>query len=385
MGLFKRAHVRGINFELVRQNLITWPNEKIAEEAADAVADNMMDEEIPEMSTGEGLSAEEATQVIDQLVDVAENIAEKTSGAKDVEFNKLAASFDYETAAILTANSLIEKAAEEVGTTTVTGDGRFQDAMLDGETVEDARENPQQEMVVPQGTTHMDTSAGEVGAQQDQPGGQPGAVDIPPTGEVAKISHLLQKLAEEETGTNPGTGEPTPYLEPSTNVAAVGATSPGGKGTTSQPKGPQIGEQMKQPGGQPGAGETPKGEVAKLSHLLKAAMKKVSMEEEAVAMEQEGAAADAQEEEAAIEQLATIIQAAKEEGKQEAIAEITGEGGGEGELPPELAAAEGAPPGAPPGVPPAAPPMAEEVPKEAAEKKEASADALLTVLRKITS
>ena len=83
MGLYKRAHVRGINFELVRQGLIRWPSEKIAEEAADAVADNIPEEEMAEVSPEEGLTPEEAAGVIEQLVEVAEEIAEKTGGAYD--------------------------------------------------------------------------------------------------------------------------------------------------------------------------------------------------------------------------------------------------------------------------------------------------------------
>ena len=89
MGLFKRAHVRGMNHELVRQGLIGWPNEKIAEIAADEVADSFDavppeeemggeegippgmegegggEEEIPEVTDEEGLTPEQAAGVIE--------------------------------------------------------------------------------------------------------------------------------------------------------------------------------------------------------------------------------------------------------------------------------------------------------------------------------
>ena len=284
MGLFKRAHVRGMMFELIRRDLLSFPSEKIADEVADAVADNLpdmpeegMEEEaelgegdipIPEMTGDEGLTAEEATAVVDQLVDVAEQIAEKTGNVKDAEFNKLAASVSYEDAAILHANAVMEKAALEEGTD-VTGDGRFQDVMAEGQGPIDAAQNPSSEVVVPQGTTSLDTSAGAVGAEVPQEE-TPGASAITP-GEVAKLSSLLKKLSETDNGTAPGSGDTgsDAYQEAPTNVAMSGVAP--SQGTTTQPKGPVIGEQKPQPAQQAISPATPN-EVSKLSSVLSQAL-----------------------------------------------------------------------------------------------------------------
>lgn len=273
MGIFKRAHVRGVTFELVRRGLLSFPSEKIADEVADAVADNLAQEMppgggepeggIPEITGEEGLTADEAAEVIDQLVDVAEEIAQKTGGVKDASFNKLAASISHQEAASLHAIALIEKAAAEEGTI-VTGDGRFQDEIMAGEGQVDAEKNPSSEVTGPPGTTDLDTSAGAVGAEKPQDE-MPGATDVTP-GEVAKLSSLLRKLSQ-DTGTSPGSGDTgsTPYKEPATNVDMSGVAPD--QGMTTQPKGPMIGEQQPQPAKQETSPETP-GEVAKLSSAL---------------------------------------------------------------------------------------------------------------------
>lgn len=274
MGLFKRAHVRGINHELVRQGLISWPTEKIAEEAADAVADELDEEEMPEVSGEEGLSAEEAAGVIDKLVDVAEEIAEKTSYYRDADFPKIAAAVDYETAAGAHATSVMMKAAAEAGTD-VTGDGRFQEDMMEGGMGPlDASQNPSSEWVAPQGTSSLDTSPGEVGAQEPQT--PPGASAATP-GEVAKLSYQLDQVLRKLSSTDPGsgnTGAPG-HTEPPDNQDMSGVAPAQGK--TVQPKGPLMGEQQAQPRTDSVATS---GEVAKLSSLLQRTLRKLSADVE---------------------------------------------------------------------------------------------------------
>lgn len=276
MGLFKRAHVRGINHELVRQGLISWPNEKIAEEAADAVADELPEEEMPEVSGEEGLSAEEAAGVIDKLVDVAEEIAEKTSHYRDEEFPKLAASVDYDTAAFAHATSLMYKAAQEGAGTDVTGDGRFQEDMMEGGMGPlDAQKDPSSEKVGPQGTTSLDTSPGEVGAQEPQ--NPPPGASAPTPGDVAKLSAQLDELLklQKQSSTDPGSGDTASpgHTEPPDNQAMSGVAPSQGK--TTQPKGPLMGEQKPQPR----TDSVPtSGEVAKLSSLLQNAIAKLGGE-----------------------------------------------------------------------------------------------------------
>jgi hypothetical protein len=334
MGLFKRAHVRGINHELVRQGLIGWPNEKIAEMAADEVADSydappeeegaeeelppeeegmppegMPEEGIPEVTGDEGLTPEQAAGVIEQLVEVAENIAAKTGGARDMEFPKLAAAVDYADAAEAHATALIIKAAEEADGTDVTGDGRFQEDTTAGGMADiDARDNPSSEVTGPQGHSDVDTSVGEVGAQVPQE--PPGASAETPA-EVAKLSAALVQYLQKKSDSNPGSGDTgsTGHEEPPDNQDMSGVAP--AQGSTTQPKGPLMGEQKPQE--RENSPSTP-GEVAKLSSLLTRVFAKLSEEEEKKDEEEKKEEEPAKEEEAkeaslrkAIETLASYV------------------------------------------------------------------------------
>lgn len=244
MGICKCASVRGMTHEMIRQGVISFPDAKYAEEAADMIADNLEGEEmpegIPEVTGEEGLSPEEAAEVMDQIVEVADNIATKISYDKtDTGLQKAAAAVDYATVAHTTALALMEKAA---GPTDVTGDGQHQEQYADGGMAEqDIQDNPSSEIVVPQGTTNFSTAEGEIGAvkpQDEMPGDAPVIVN-----EVAKLSHmasLLKKLSMEgDTATGDGTpgagtGKGDGRLDLGTNVAMPKETVVRAQGTTSQ-------------------------------------------------------------------------------------------------------------------------------------------------------
>jgi len=293
MGLFKRAHVRGINFELIRRGLISYPNEKIADETSDAVADNIPDPAamqggmppemqgaepgMPEITPESGLTEDEAANVIQQLADVAEEIAQKTGSVKNAALQKLAASVDYEQAAYAHAINVMEKAAEEFGGPPMAGDGTSNpEEMMAGEGEVDADTNPSDEKVGPQGTTDLDTGAGAVGAERPQES-TPGPTDVTP-GEVAKLSMLLRKLSQADgqaQGTAPGSGgtDSVGRQELQTNLTMSGVAP--SMGTTTQPSGPMIGEQKENPAVQGTSPATP-GEVAKLSSALITALTNLS-------------------------------------------------------------------------------------------------------------
>jgi hypothetical protein len=237
--------------EMIRQGVVSFPDAKYAEEAADMIADNLggevpegmpegMPAGIPEVTGEEGLSPEEAAEVMDQIVDVADQIGQKISYDKtDQGLQKAAAAVDYETVAHTTALALMEKAA---GPTDVTGDGQHQEQFADGGMAEqDIQDNPSSEIVVPQGTTNFSTAEGEIGAvkpQDEMPG------DAPPIdNEVAKLSSiatLLKKLSMEgDTATGDGTpgsstGKGDGRLDLETNVDMPKKTVVRPQGTTSQ-------------------------------------------------------------------------------------------------------------------------------------------------------
>ena len=271
MSLLKRAHVRGINYELVRRDLISWPNEKIADEASDAVADNLPEEVLPEQTDEGGLTPEQAALVIQHLADVAQEIAAQSGGVKDAEYTKLAASVDYMDAARAHAWSLVIKTAEELSGTAVVGDGKHQTEIAEGEGQIDAVENPSDEKVGPRGTSKLDTTPGAVGAEKPQDK-LPGASDAI-TNEVSKLSSyardLLNKLSEDGK-----------KVEPKDNQAAPGAAI--SRGTTDLPEGGEVGKKKK-PTVTPEISPAISNEVAKLSELIAPevmkALKKLSEEE----------------------------------------------------------------------------------------------------------
>ena len=229
VSLYKRAHVRGMAHQLTREGLINWPSKEAEEEAADAIADTLPEEamaggveptgeEVPPGATPEeGLSAEEAAVVLDQIVDVANQIAEKTGGYYDMGVNKEAAYTDYDEAASMSVSSLITKIADEDVGNLVTGDGRFQNEMAAGEGPMDIKMNPPGKWMVDRGTTNLDTSPGAVGQEVAQ---EPtGATDSTPA-EVAKLSALLKFMSAEGSNTAPP-GEGRKDLNDNMSMQAV--------------------------------------------------------------------------------------------------------------------------------------------------------------------
>ena len=235
MGVCKRAAVRGIQHVMIGSGLVSYPNAKYAEESADVIADDLG--EMPEVSGEEGLSPEEAADVMDQIVGVANQIAEKTGfdqANKDLE--KAASAVGIETVAHTTALSLMEKAA---GETDVTGSGEHHEQYADGGMAEeDIEANPSSEVVVPQGTTQFDTAAGAIGAEEKQP--EAPGYSPPISNEVSKLSSFLKKLSMEgDTATGDGTpgagtGNPPGRLDLDTNIDMPKETVVREQGTTQQ-------------------------------------------------------------------------------------------------------------------------------------------------------
>jgi len=275
MGLFKQAHVRGMAHELTRQGIVTWPSKLAEEEAADLIADDLEEEEVPEVSGEEGLEPEAAQAVLNKLVEVAEEIAEKTSGYVDPGVNKVAAETSYEKAAEDAAWSVINKAAEETGVATgpdIPGQTPPPpDLGATAEAEQDAKNVPSADLVGPQGTSDVDTRPGAVGTEEKQPE-QPGAEEDPPDGEVAKLSgvaslqSMLKKMASETLAQNKyamdgaslsgGSAQGTPPpsrqdLDDNLKIPGAVASAQGQTGQT-VPASANIGATMKQPAGTPG-------------------------------------------------------------------------------------------------------------------------------------
>lgn len=207
MGLVKQAHVRGMNHTLIANGILSYATAKMAEDVADAVADNMDEEEMPEETPEDGLTEEQAASIIDQLAAVAEAISEKTGGAKDAGLNKIAASVSLRDAAYAHAHFLVKRAMEE-GTTN-PGEGSPAPELTGTEAQVDAVNNPSTAVVVPQGTSAIDTTPGIVGHAEPAPA-QPGTSASPAPDSMADIkaaSELIKALKKlSEDGTLPSDG-----------------------------------------------------------------------------------------------------------------------------------------------------------------------------------
>ena len=278
MGIYKRAHVRGMAHELTRQGIVTWPSKLAEEEAADAIADATGDEEIPEVSGEEGLSPEQAQEVINTIVEVAQDIADKTNNEADIGVNKESANMTYEQAASVAAVGLMQKAAEETavpkgpmvpGSTVAAPDlGATAEAEIDATKV------PSAAWVGPRGTSDIDTRPGAVG-QESTTAAQPGAEGSPPTGEVAKLSSLLQQLSSWDNKLAAADGAslsggavkgpaPAPRQDLDDNLVIPGVVASGrGQSAQKVPAGAYVGETMKNPAGTPGVTAETNNEPAK--------------------------------------------------------------------------------------------------------------------------
>jgi hypothetical protein len=196
-----------MNHTLIANGILSYATAKMAEDVADAVADNMDEEEMPEETPEDGLTEEQAASIIDQLAAVAEAISEKTGGAKDAGLNKIAASVSLRDAAYAHAHFLVKRAMEE-GTTN-PGEGSPAPELTGTEAQVDAVNNPSTAVVVPQGTSAIDTTPGIVGHAEPAPA-QPGTSASPAPDSMADIkaaSELIKALKKlSEDGTLPSDG-----------------------------------------------------------------------------------------------------------------------------------------------------------------------------------
>jgi hypothetical protein len=284
---------------LTQHGVVQWPTKLAMDEAADEIADSFGDEEVPEVSEEDGLSEDTAAAALERIVEVAEDLSGKVGGF-DPELQKVAASMAIEDAAGQAVTALMEKAAEETAVQTgpdvpgATAPTPDLSATAEGEV--DATNNPSSAVVVPQGTTALDTKPGAVGKEETRPD-QPGAQASPPVNEAAKtaeavqqLSSLLQALTQQQTkvaemdGASLSGGEatgpaPEPRVDVDDNLEIGGVKAPAqGKTTMDVPAKAEVGATKAQPAGNPGPTAPTPNEPAK------ARKKSASALEQAVAV-----------------------------------------------------------------------------------------------------
>lgn len=197
MSLFKRAAVRGMAHELVRQNVVTFPSKLAMDEAADAVADATP---MPEMSGEGGHDPESVAQVAQKLMDIAHALMaqaglehhegapagapplpkdgagpEAAEAAKEAAYLMKAAAYTpVESLASDAAVAVMEKAAAETKVANPSGalmhGGDKQNtpdeaAKSDSVAALDKKQRPAGYAHHGMGNTEMDTSKGELGHQ----------------------------------------------------------------------------------------------------------------------------------------------------------------------------------------------------------------------------
>jgi hypothetical protein len=268
MGIYKRAHIRGMVHELTRQGIVSWPTKFAEDEAADAIADNMGEEEVPELTPPDGLSPEQAKAVLDQIVEVAQTINEHADpaaiGPEEEELKQASASLDYADAAAVSIYTLMQKVAEESSSTggpMVPGETPPKPEL--GATAEaeiDAKNYPSAEYTGEPGSTRFNTAAGAVG-QEMKRDVQPGAQENAPMGNVSKLAAILAHLGKSAadgaslSGGDTGLGKaPAPRKDLPDNINIPGAVASSmGHSAQSIPQGANVGTIVGHPGGEPGA------------------------------------------------------------------------------------------------------------------------------------
>lgn len=197
MSLFKRAAVRGMAHELVRQNVVTFPSKIAMDEAADAVADAMP---MPDMSGDKGHDPEAVAQAAQKLMDIANALMshahlehhegapagappvpkdgagpEAAMAAKEAAYLMKAAAYTpVDVLASDAAIAVMEKAAEETKHANPSGPlihgGDKQNtpaeaAKYDSVAALDKKQRPEGYAHHGMGNTELDTAKGELGHQ----------------------------------------------------------------------------------------------------------------------------------------------------------------------------------------------------------------------------
>lgn len=117
--IFKRAYLRGLNAELMRQGVVAYPTKEAADHAADYVADNSA---VPDpIKEGQAITLKVAAVLCDTLISASQSMC-KQAGHYDSSLTKTAQSMSHEDSAFVDARAIMEKAASETGALIEGGD-----------------------------------------------------------------------------------------------------------------------------------------------------------------------------------------------------------------------------------------------------------------------
>lgn len=190
--MFKRAFVRGIQSTLVANDRAVYPDEKIAAEVADYIADSLDFDPLSDTMT-----YDKVAELANHLIDASNELLKQ--GHKADPSVKTASLKDLTKLAHENAIALMQKAAE--GTTLDPGNqGNKEETSAEGKN--DKAYRPDGYAENSRGTTEIDTKPGEVGAMKDHPTGpanSPAGSNSLTEGKSASLTETLRKMAQGTT------------------------------------------------------------------------------------------------------------------------------------------------------------------------------------------
>lgn len=221
--LFKRAFVRGLNAELIRQGTVVYPSKEAADASADYVADQSG---MPDpYFEGETLDIKTAGTLCEYLIKAAEYQCQQAGDKYNPTVTKTAQASTPVAVATYDAWALMEKAAAETGSLVEGG----KDPNTEADAARDNAEAALDMKNRPQGYAHLgengvgnyeDPSEGTVGHQSRHPMA-PGATghDTNSLNKGASLSEIVRRVS---TKTAAGTGTlVTGGTQPNTLAAAA--------------------------------------------------------------------------------------------------------------------------------------------------------------------
>lgn len=119
--LFKRAFVRGLNAELMRQGVVHFPSKEAADQAADHVADNYCPDPVKQ---GQDITLKTAHTLCEQLHVAGEHFCKEAGNRYLPSLNKTASEVDPQKLAFHEAWEVMEKVAADTGSIYEGGDAK---------------------------------------------------------------------------------------------------------------------------------------------------------------------------------------------------------------------------------------------------------------------
>lgn len=185
--LFKRAFVRGLNAQLIREGVVFYPSKEAADATADFVADQS---NMPDPATqGDLLDIKTASTLVNFLIEGAEHQCKQAGNQYSPVVTKTAQETTPEAVAYSDAIALMEKAAEEHGPNTL------QNASPNSAiAASELHERPENYANTGPGIYEPFPSAAQVGIETEPEA--PGSQGVPGTNSVVAKSAALQSIVK---------------------------------------------------------------------------------------------------------------------------------------------------------------------------------------------